>query len=65
MARHAKAELHQTPAEFAEAAKVRGTRRWREEAEKDRAHAERLRGVKMPSHPAPLTQEQRLDKCWR
>ena len=56
---------HTTPPEFTEAEKAHGTRRWREEAERDRAHAERMRGVKMPSHPAPLTLEQRLDKSWR
>ena len=49
---------HATPPEFAAAEKVHGTRRWREEAERDRAHAERLRNRKMPSHPAPLTDEQ-------
>ena len=56
---------HTTPPEFTEAEKAHGTRRWKEEAERDRAHAERMRGVKMPSHPAPLTLEQRLDKSWR
>lgn len=56
---------HTTPPEFAEAEKAHGTRRWKEEAERDRAHAERMRGVKMPSHPEPLTLEQRLDKSWR
>lgn len=63
--RKKKSPRHTTPPEFTEAEKAHGTRRWKEEAERDRAHAERMRGVKMPSHPAPLTLEQRLDKSWR
>ena len=58
MARHGKRVLHETPAEFARAAVVHGTRRWRERAERMRARQEALRNRKMPAHPAPLTDEQ-------
>ena len=53
-ARKKRSPRHTTPPEFAEAEKAHGTRRWREEAERDRAHAERMRNRKMPAHPAPL-----------
>ena len=56
---------HTTPPEFAEAEKAHGTRRWKERMARLRERQERLRSVKMPSHPAPLTLEQRLDKSWR
>ena len=53
-----KRKLHVRPAEFAVAAEVHGTRRWRERAERMRARQEALRNRKMPAHPAPLTDEQ-------
>ena len=58
MAKHAKAVSHQTPAEFAVAAKVHGTRRWRERAARQRERQERLRGVKMPAHRARMSRDE-------
>ncbi|MCQ2371194.1 MAG: hypothetical protein MJ058_03965 [Akkermansia sp.] len=49
---------HTTPPEFAEAEKAHGTRRWKERMARLRERQERLRSVKMPAHPAPLTDEQ-------
>lgn len=63
MARHAKAELHQTPAEFARAAEVHGTRRWRERAERMRERQEALRNRKMPAHRAPQPKPDPWDPC--
>lgn len=53
MARHGKRVLHETPAEFAVAAVVRGDEEWRERMARLRERQERLRGVKMPAHRAP------------
>lgn len=61
MARHGKRELHERPAEFAEAAAVHGTRRWRERAERMRERQEALRHKKMPAHPAPKPKLDRWD----
>ncbi len=30
-----------------------------------RAKLEKNRRIKMPAHPAPLTEAERLRKCWR
>ena len=53
-----KRKLHERPAEFAVAAEVHGTRRWRERAERMRERQERLRGVKMPAHRPRMTKDE-------
>ncbi len=53
-----KKRLHQTPAEFAEAEKVRSTKEWQHEMERDRRLQERFRNAKWPSHIPPKTDDQ-------
>lgn len=50
---------------------ARANEHWRKRLEREEREArqaaarERIRNMKMPSHPEPLTQEQRLNKGWR
>ena len=58
-----KKRLHQTPAEFAEAEKVRSTKEWQRVMERDRRLQERFRNAKWPSHIPPKTPEHLLNEC--
>ena len=64
-AKNKKKQLHQPPPEFAVAAREHDTEWWKEHDALGRANIERGRYVKMPSHPVPLTDEERLLKQWR
>lgn len=53
MGRKGKRTLHETPAEFAEAEKVRSTKRWQERMESLRKQHRRRQDMKMPAHREP------------
>lgn len=53
-----KKRLHKTPAEFAEAERVRSTEEWMRVMERERRYQERLRHAKWPSHIPPKTDDQ-------
>lgn len=53
-----KKQLHKTPAEFAEAEKVRSTEEWQRVMERERRYQERFRNAKWPSHIPPKTDDQ-------
>lgn len=63
-AKNKKRTLHQPPAEVAMGEVMRKRPGAIAKMEAARAKLEKGRTVKMPSHPAPLTDEDRLNKYW-
>ena len=64
-AKNKKKQLHQPPPEVVLGEEIRKHPKSIAKMEAARAKQEKGRYIKMPSHPAPLTDEEWLRKYWR